>query len=111
MADGDKQDYQALSPRLLHDAIPAQKSDGVTLANGRDNVGVYIPLFATAPGGIPIYVAAFAVMTAVWCGLGYFVVNNPLLGAQMRRYGHVLLPLVLIALGLYILSGAVALVR
>ena len=42
-------------------------------------------------------------MTAVWCALGYPVVNNPLLGTYIRRYGHMLLPVVLIALGLYIL--------
>ena len=84
---------------------------GVTLANGGDNFGIYIPLFATAPAVIPIYIAVFAVMTAVWCALGYLVVNNPLIGSHVRRYGHVLLPVVLIALGLYILSGAVALIR
>ena len=84
---------------------------GVTLANGGDNLGVYIPLFATAPGAIAVYVAVFAVMTVLWCALGYLIVNNPLIGSQIRRYGHVLLPVVLIALGIYILSGAVALVQ
>lgn len=78
---------------------------GVTLANGGDNLGVYIPLFATAPQAIITYVAVFAVMTAAWCALGYLVVNNPLVGDRIRRHGHVLLPVVLIALGLYILSG------
>lgn len=84
---------------------------GVTLANGGDNLGVYIPLFASTPDAIVTYVAVFSVMTLVWCALGYLVVNNPLIGSQIRRYGHVLLPVVLISLGLYILSGAVALVR
>lgn len=84
---------------------------GVTLANGGDNFGVYIPFFATAPGSIPIYVAVFMLMTAVWCAMGYIIVNNPLLGTSIRRYGHVLLPIVLIALGLYILTGALPLVR
>jgi cadmium resistance protein CadD (predicted permease) len=84
---------------------------GVTLANGGDNFGVYIPFFATAPGAIPIYVSVFIVMTAVWCALGYVVVNNPLLGTYIRRYGHVLLPIVLIALGIYILTRALPLVR
>jgi cadmium resistance protein CadD (predicted permease) len=84
---------------------------GVTLANGGDNFGIYIPLFATAPAAMPIYIAVFALMTAVWCALGYVIVNNPLIGSQVRRYGHLLLPVVLIGLGLYILSGAVALVR
>ena len=50
-------------------------------------------------------------MTAVWCALGYVAVNNPLIGTHVRRYGHRVLPFVLIALGLYILSGAVSLVR
>ena len=79
---------------------------GVTLANGGDNLGVYIPLFATAPQAIGTCVAVFAVMTALWCALGYLMVNNPWIGDRIRRHGHVLLPPVLIALGLYILSGA-----
>lgn len=84
---------------------------GVTLANGGDNLGVYIPLFATAPQDIVTYVAVFAVMTAAWCALGYLVVNNPLIGNRIRRHGHVLLPVVLIVLGLYILSDAIELMR
>lgn len=83
----------------------------VTLANGGDNFGVYIPFFAAAPGAIPVYVAVFALMTAVWCAFGYFVVNNPLIGSHIRRYGHVLLPMVLIPLGAYILSGAAPLLE
>lgn len=84
---------------------------GVTLANGGDNLGVYIPLFASTPHAIVTYVVVFALMTAVWCWLGYVVVNNPLIGRQLRRYGHTLLPAVLIVLGVYILSGSVALFR
>jgi cadmium resistance protein CadD (predicted permease) len=84
---------------------------GVTLANGGDNLGVYIPLFATAPDAIAVYVAVFACMTAAWCALGYLVVNNALIGSHIRRYGHKLLPMVLIGLGIYILYGALPLVR
>jgi cadmium resistance protein CadD (predicted permease) len=78
----------------------------VTIANGGDNLGVYIPLFAKAPAAVPVYAILFAVMTGIWCVLGYLLVNNPLVGKSIRRYGHALLPLVLIALGLYILAGA-----
>ena len=84
---------------------------GVTLANGGDNLGVYIPLFATAPLAIGSYVVVFAVMTAVWCALAYSMVNNPLIGDRIRRHGHGLLPVVLIGLGLYILADAVELMR
>lgn len=84
---------------------------GVTVANGGDNLGVYIPLFASAPAAIPVYAALFAVMTAAWCWMGYRLVNNRWAGTPLRRYGHVILPFVLIALGFYILSGARVLVR
>jgi cadmium resistance protein CadD (predicted permease) len=84
---------------------------GVTLANGGDNFGVYIPFFAAEPGAMSVYIAVFVIMTAVWCALGYVVVNNPLLGRHIRRYGHVLLPIVLIPLGLLILSRATPLLR
>jgi cadmium resistance protein CadD (predicted permease) len=84
---------------------------GVSLANDGDNLGVYIPLFAATPSAISIYVAVFAVMTVVFCALGYAAVNNPLIGRCIRRYGDVLLPLVLIPLGLVILSGALPLLR
>lgn len=79
---------------------------GVSLANGGDNLGVYVPLFAASPAAIATYVAVFAVMTLLWCVFGYWVVNNPLIGVQMRRYGYLLLPVVLIALGAYLLRGA-----
>lgn len=84
---------------------------GVTVANGGDNLGVYIPLFASAPAAIPVYAAIFAVMTALWCWTGYRLVNNRWIGEPIRRHGPILLPFVLIALGLYILSGARVLLR
>ena len=79
---------------------------GVTVANGGDNLGVYIPLFAGVPRLMPLYAAVFAAMTALWCFAAYRIVQNRVIGTQLRRYGHVTLPTVLIALGLWILSGA-----
>ena len=78
---------------------------GVTMANGGDNLVVYIPMFASAPHIIPFYALIFAIMTGVWCALGFVLVSIPHIGHAIRRYGHVALPLVLIALGLHILSG------
>lgn len=79
---------------------------GVTLANGGDNLGVYIPLFAANRAIIAVYAVVFAVLTGVWCALGYKLVHNQVFGAKLRRYGHVVLPVVLIALGGHILYGA-----
>jgi len=84
---------------------------GVTIANGADNIAVYVPLFAASIGAIGVYSVVFACMTALWCAVGYAAVNNRMVGGSLRRYGHVVLPLVLIVLGLYILSGAAVLIR
>jgi cadmium resistance protein CadD (predicted permease) len=103
------QDQEHNAERRLHSQILAVAS--VTVANGGDNIGVYVPLFATAREAIATYVLTFAVMTGVLCALGYLLVNNKVLGGAIRRYGHVILPIVLIALGIYILSGALVLLR
>lgn len=78
----------------------------VTLANGGDNLGIYIPIFTAHSNALVIFVIVFAVMTAVWCVLGYIIVNNRVLGTTIRKYGHKILPFVLILLGLDILLDA-----
>jgi cadmium resistance protein CadD (predicted permease) len=83
----------------------------ITAANGGDNLGVYIPVFARDLGQIPAYAAIFAAMTALWCIAGRALVTHRLVAATMRRLAGVLLPWVLIALGLWILKDATSLVR
>lgn len=77
----------------------------VTAANGGDNLGVYIPLFAAHAHAIPIYVTVFVLGTALWCATGYAVVNQPRVGTTLERYGHRFVPWVLIGIGIYVLSG------
>ncbi|MFI6149631.1 cadmium resistance transporter [Streptomyces sp. NPDC051109] len=76
----------------------------VTFANGGDNIGVYVPVFAAAGvGGMTAYAAVFLVLVAVWCFAGRFFATRPVIAEALARWGHVLLPLVLIAIGLLIL--------
>lgn len=83
----------------------------VTVANGGDNLGVYIPLFATQGWQqIGVFGAVFLLLTAVWCGVAYYLVNNRWLGAPIRRYGRIALPFVLVGLGIYILAGSRSLI-
>lgn len=103
------QDQEQNAERGLRSQVLAVAS--VTVANGGDNVGVYVPIFATDVGAMVTYPLTFAVMTGVWCALGYLLVNNKVLGGTIRRYGHIVLPIVLIALGVHILSGALVLLR
>jgi len=78
----------------------------VTIANGGDNLSVYIPLFASNPAGVPVFVIVFAVMTALWCAAAHTFVKHPAGAALMQRFGHLILPAVLIALGAWILRDA-----
>ena len=98
----------------IADAAGALAVDAValiTMANGGDNLGVYIPLFSRELPWVPVYAGVFAVMTGVWCTAGHWLVHHPILGARIRQYGHVALPFVLIGLGLHILSSARALLQ
>ncbi|WP_394841935.1 cadmium resistance transporter [Pendulispora brunnea] len=99
----------ATAPSASHVASVASVASValVTLANGGDNIAAYVPVFATRkPHELAVIVACFAVMTAVWCMAGSFLVNHRTLGAPIRRYGQVLLPWVLMALGVYIFVSA-----
>jgi cadmium resistance protein CadD (predicted permease) len=79
----------------------------VTVANGGDNIGVYIPSFAVHSGSqVAVIAVVFVAMTALLCLLAHGVVNHPRLGAPLRRYGHIFAPLVLIALGILIIHDA-----
>ncbi|AWB23570.1 quaternary ammonium transporter [Methylobacterium currus] len=80
---------------------------GVTIANGGDNLGIYTPVFATSSAPrLLLFVAAFAVMTALWLGLAHWLVHHPALGAPIRRIGRVATPVVLIGIGAMVLVKA-----
>ncbi|MEH2042528.1 cadmium resistance transporter [Nostoc sp.] len=76
----------------------------VTIANGGNNIGIYIPLFASSnlPSlGVILCVCYFTV--GVWCLLSYNLTRNPLMTPVLTRYGRKIFPFVLIYLGLSIL--------
>ncbi|GAA4585842.1 cadmium resistance transporter [Planotetraspora phitsanulokensis] len=76
----------------------------VTFANGGDNIGVYVPVFATAGiGSTTVYVVVFLVLVAVWCLAGRFFATRPIVAGALSRWGHILLPVVLIGIGVLIL--------
>ena len=76
----------------------------VTFAGGGDNIGVYVPVFATAGvGGMSVHVLVFLVLVAVWVAAGRFLATRPAIAKALSRWGHVLLPAVLIGIGALIL--------
>ncbi|MFJ9712103.1 cadmium resistance transporter [Streptomyces sp. NPDC101234] len=76
----------------------------VTFANGGDNIGVYVPVFATAGmGGMSVYAAVFLILLALWIAAGRHFATRPVIAEALSRWGHILLPVVLIGIGLLIL--------
>jgi cadmium resistance protein CadD (predicted permease) len=76
----------------------------VTLANGGDNIAVYVPVFAVAgAGGMAVYVVVFLAGVAVWCTAGWYFATRPVIAKTLSRWGHLLMPVVLIGIGALIL--------
>jgi cadmium resistance protein CadD (predicted permease) len=96
-----------LSQSKWTEYLPFLTVAAVTFSGGEE-IGIYTSVFAinnTASEIIVIISVAMA-LTGVWCGVAYYLVRHPLLERRMRRFGHVVLPFVLIGLGVYILSEA-----
>ena len=86
----------------------------VTIANGGDNISIYTPLFAVRAGyDIAVIGVIFAIMTLIWLGAAHWLTHHRTIGAPMRRYGHRVVPFVLVALGVLILyeAGSIELLR
>ncbi|CAM2149910.1 Cadmium transporter [Pararobbsia alpina] len=78
----------------------------VAIANGSDNLSVYVPLFAARPvsEGTAI-VVVFVVMVALWCVLAKWLVSHRLIGKPISRYAHLVLPWVLMFIGASVIVG------
>lgn len=75
----------------------------VTVGNGGDNIGIYVPLFANSNlSQLLVILGVFLVMIAIWCSIAYSLTRHPLVLKALARYGNAIVPLVLIALGIYI---------
>jgi cadmium resistance protein CadD (predicted permease) len=84
----------------------------VTISNGGDNIGVYVPLFSkySTASQITMVAAIFIAMTAVWCIIAYYLVNHPLLASRIRHFGSIIMPFALFGLGIYILIDSFVIV-
>jgi cadmium resistance protein CadD (predicted permease) len=77
----------------------------LTLANGGDNMAAYTPFFAAIGAGQAVVtLAVFAVGVAVWCLAGGLLTRHARVTAAVGRYGHWILPVALILIGLYVLQ-------
>jgi len=76
----------------------------ITISNGADNIGIYAPLFSTLNQiEILLTILIFLIMTGIWCFTGHLIIKNKILGIKIEKYGHIILPFVLILLGIGII--------
>ncbi|CAB3692615.1 hypothetical protein LMG24238_03209 [Paraburkholderia sediminicola] len=76
----------------------------VAVANGSDNLAVYVPLYASHSHSEGMFISlVFVVMIGLWCAGAVWLVEHPLLGAPIRRYGTALLPLILLVIGVSVI--------
>ncbi|MFM0737215.1 cadmium resistance transporter [Paraburkholderia xenovorans] len=97
-----------------NDPVPDARSIGssswwtvacVAVANGSDNIAVYVPLYASHSHGEGVLISLiFIAMIGVWCAGAVWLVEHPLLGAPIRRYGTALLPLILLVIGVSVIA-------
>lgn len=86
-------------------AVGALAVAATTFANGGDNIGVYVPVFATAgAGALVTFAVVFLVLVAVWCVVGRWLATRPLIARALARWGHLVLPAVLIGIGIVIMA-------
>jgi cadmium resistance protein CadD (predicted permease) len=101
---GDDDDDDDDEGKVAGKSVSALTVAAVTFANGGDNIGVYVPVFATVgTAGIVAYSAVFLALVAVLVAAARFVATRKPIAEVLERWEHVLFPLVLIGLGIVIL--------
>ena len=50
-----------------------------------------------------VILSVFFLLIGVWCYIAYLLTRQPTIARVLTRYGHALVPFVLIGLGIYIL--------
>ncbi|WP_315109418.1 cadmium resistance transporter [Clostridium intestinale] len=94
-----------ISPNIL-------KVAGVTIANGGDNIGIYIPVFSSMKlYSILITVIVFLLLTGIWCFIGFKLAEHPFVNKNIEKYKHIFVPIIFIVLGVLIIleSGTLGL--
>ncbi|MBD2414833.1 transporter [Nostoc calcicola FACHB-389] len=86
----------------------------VTVANGSDNISVYVPLFASSNlETFVVTIVIFFLLLGIWCYAAYKLTNQKIIADVLTRHGNNIVPFVLIGLGVFIVlkSEALSLIK
>ncbi|MFJ6154965.1 cadmium resistance transporter [Micromonospora profundi] len=80
---------------------------GVTIANGADNVAVYVPVFrALGAADSAVFLLVFALLIAAWCAVAAWLGGHRKVVGLVERAGHWLVPAIFVAIGVVILVSS-----
>lgn len=82
----------------------------LTIASGGDNLGIYIPYFASLDWAQTLVaLLMFAIGIIIFCELSRVLSSIPLISETIEKYKRIIVPLVFIPFGLYIMyeSGTI----
>jgi cadmium resistance protein CadD (predicted permease) len=82
----------------------------LTVANGSDNIGIYVPLFASSSvTSLIVIVSVFLILVGVWCAFAYGLTSVPTIATILTSQGSTFVPCVLIGLGIFIVKESISL--
>ena len=97
----EEKETAALSPQNI-----AFSTLRITLASGADNIGVYVPLFASVQAvQMAVCTAVFFALTGLWCIVADRLTQFSTLQSAIEKYRKIIAPAVYICLGMYIIMS------
>jgi cadmium resistance transport/sequestration family protein len=82
----------------------------VTVANGGDNIGIYVPLFANSKlESLPVILGVFFALVGAWCYGADRLTSFPAVAHFLTDYGSAFVPCALIGLGVFIVKESLIL--
>jgi cadmium resistance transport/sequestration family protein len=77
----------------------------ITIANGSDNIGVYVPLFANSNlESLLVILGVFLTLVGFWCYIAYKLTSLTAIAELVTSYGNTFVPCILIGLGVFIIK-------
>lgn len=75
----------------------------ITVTNGGDNIGTYVPLFSQAKGAeIAVYVVVYYILLGMWCFAAWLLMGQKHVLRLVEKYMNWVIPFLYMGLGIYI---------
>ncbi|TQV96766.1 cadmium resistance transporter [Cordyceps javanica] len=104
--DDDEQQHQDEHLQMTH-ATRIKiilKVATITLINGGDNIGTYIPLFSQTRGAeIAVYVVVFYIGVGVWCVAAWLIMKQRHILMVAQKYAEKFIPFLYMGLGVFVI--------